>query len=543
MAIETINTFSGTDTASKLYINFDWTITIKRDTSDGSYWIYFGDVIAYASSSSIISGMLFYSTANSSHITITRNTGTTGTIYDQTVTFSSNIESYKGKYARRGAAPSPMYLTASEVNAWNRYTVSYFGTPYKLVSGKATVDSVSISTGSTFYLPHKLNITAPQTVTLNAVNAFTVNYTPPSGLSSYYLTLKSQSGAFGASYARTSDLYISSSSKLTTLANSISTLYWYPNVNDAQSGDFSGGVGNYKLQILSYETSILDFGKYSVFIGEITGQIAYNETPPAAAVTALTGSVSVTETGSYTGILSHYGKYINSISKLNLSSSASSSFGYGTTVTASRYLNGVYTSSTSKSNYDPPVGAGSWGITVTDNHNATKTQTISWDTYAYSAPQLTQTTIHRCRQDGTHDDSGGYVLIEWGTSVSPIGNQNSKTLTIEQPEGTSTITPVTYDATGSLIVEADTEQSYNIVYALVDDFKSVTKTVRLSTAYVLIDVYRTGRGIALGKVCERDEKFEIGADLLTIMHTPGGQMIDVRASLIAGSVVYYTDPT
>ena len=155
---------------------------------------------------------------------------------------------------------------------------------------------------------------------------------------------------------------------------------------------------------------------------------------------------------------------------------------------------------------------------------------------------MTDTSIHRCRQDGTHDGNGAYAHIEWGTRVSPLGNQNSKALTIVQPAGTSQITPATYEAVGSIIVEADTDQSYNIVYTLVDDFRSVSKTVRLSTAYVLIDVYHTGRGIAFGKVSERDEKLEISADLLTIMHTPGGQMIDVRASLIAGQVVYYTDP-
>ena len=93
MAIETIKTFSGTDYAEKLYIHFDWSITIKRDTSNGAYWIYFGDVIAYASSQSIISGMLFYSTASSSHARVIRNSGTTGTIYDQAITFSSNVES------------------------------------------------------------------------------------------------------------------------------------------------------------------------------------------------------------------------------------------------------------------------------------------------------------------------------------------------------------------------------------------------------------------------------------------------------------------
>ena len=558
MALEVIKKFTATGSVDgthfvKLPIRWDVAFTVKRDTDSGAYWITFDDVIAYSTNQDRLSRAILnedYGDNYYSFISIDRKSGTEGTIYKQRLGFSSTIETYvkdgTSYYARRAPAPSGMYFTASEVNANNKYYVRFYASIHILDSGQASVGTLQTTTGPGFYLPRIIHLTPPSQVKLNALNAFTCNFTPPTFYSTYYLGVETQYGAFGVNYGKQSDLYISSSSKLTTLANAVTTLYWYPNVNDAASGDFVNNVGQYKIFVESKSYDTYDFGSYPWITFEASGQIQYNETPPADAVNAMTVSATVTETGSYTGILAQYGKYIETLSKLNLSAIGSSSFGYGTTVTNVVRLNGA-SSAASKTNYAPPSGSGSWLIICTDNHGVQKSLERTWDTYAYATPQLTVTSIHRCSPDGqggyVRDDNGAYVEIEWGVNVSPLGNQNSKSLSIVQPQGTSQITPATYDATGSFVVAADTDQSYNIVYTLTDDFKSVSKQIRLSTAFVLVDVYHTGKGLAFGKVSERDEKIEISADLLMIMHTPGGQMIDVRASLIAGSVVYYTDPT
>lgn len=537
MAYRQIMRFSSTESGTNTSLQCTFSFTLYEDREAHKRRIYFDQCILHSSNSSVFSYNNFYTYDPDLRVYKYENGETTLIHHDQKA-FSSTVEPYGSRYARKTSAFGYVdipYTTADD----GRYSVS-LDTLVSYVIAKKYQDSFFLHGG--FVWPCIITITPTGTVTLNAVNQFTVSYDqlPPSHYSYFYNSLTVR-GAFGATLSKVSDLYIDKNTKL-TLANQLSGGFsWYPNYYDASSGDFSGGVGQYNISIKSSQTySASDFGSYYLIIGEINGQIVYNESPPEAAVTALSCTASVTETGTYTGILARYGKYIYSISKLSLNANGSSTFGYGTTVSKVITLNGV--SSTAPRTYSPNVGVGTWAITVTDNHGATKSQSITWDTYYYFAPQLPITSIHRCKQDGTHDDNGAYVLIEWGTNVAPIGDQNSKTLTIAQPEGTSTITPATYEASGSLIVAADTEQSYNITYTLVDDFKSVTKTLRLSTAYVLIDIYRTGRGLALGKVCERDEKFEIGADLLTIMHTPGGQMIDVRASLIAGSVVYYTDP-
>ena len=548
MAYETVRKFTGTSSITgktKLQISWDVAFTVKEESSSHSIEIVFDDLIAYSRLQDQITRAVLNDANGYTYVEITRESGTTGSIYKRQVSFSNNVETYVKNgttyYARRASAPSSFIISAAEVNTGYKYNIRFYDMIYILDNGQATVGSLSTATGSLFYLPRLIRPTPSITPRLNYLNIFTFSYSPPSGALSSYLKVTTQYGAFGSGLSKKSDLYVSSSAKLTSLYDALYTLYWYPSHLTAEPGDFVNNVGNYEVYAETDAYSTLNFGSYPIITFSNSGSITYNELPPQAAIEAMTVSCTVTETGSYTGILSRYGKYIYSLSKLNLFASGSSSFGYGTTVTNTITLNGV-SSLSSRSNYSPPVGEGSWAITCTDNHGVTKSLSNTWDTYPYATPQLTQTSIHRCNQDGTRNDNGDHVQIEWGTSVSPLGNQNSKSLTIVQPEGTSSITPATYEATGSFIVAADTDQSYNITFTLVDDFKSVTKTVRLSTAYVLIDVYRTGKGIAFGKVCERDEKMEIGSDLLMIMHTPGGQMIDVRASLIAGSVVYYTDP-
>lgn len=133
----------------------------------------------------------------------------------------------------------------------------------------------------------------------------------------------------------------------------------------------------------------------------------------------------------------------------------------------------------------------------------------------YYMPSLPTISIHRCDQDGTANDLGAYCRIDWSINVCPINNQNHKTLTINHPQGTTTYTNeelTSYTEGGSFIVEANTENSYTITFNLTDDFNSVTKTMRLSTAHVTMDWLYNGQGVAFGKVSNKENAVEISDD-------------------------------
>lgn len=131
----------------------------------------------------------------------------------------------------------------------------------------------------------------------------------------------------------------------------------------------------------------------------------------------------------------------------------------------------------------------------------------------YHVPSLPVASIHRCNEDGTANDLGAYCRIDWGVSITPINNLNGKKLVIRHPQGTTTYDPLdSYTQGGSLIVEANTEYSYNIVFEVSDDLRVVTKTLRLSTAHVTMDWLYNGQGVAFGKVANQENAVEIAED-------------------------------
>ena len=175
---------------------------------------------------------------------------------------------------------------------------------------------------------------------------------------------------------------------------------------------------------------------------------------------------------------------------------------------------------------------------ITDTFGITTSYTDIITVKAYHLPVLTTHNARRCSEvsfgsgsgyytyDGhTYrlDDNGDHVLIEWGISITPIDNLNSRSLTIEEPKpegqtGTKSrsISLSSYDDSGFFITYADPEQSYDIVFTLNDDMTreysswiKVQYVFPLNTAISAIDFLRGGHGIAFGKVAELDHVIDI----------------------------------
>lgn len=189
------------------------------------------------------------------------------------------------------------------------------------------------------------------------------------------------------------------------------------------------------------------------------------------------------------------------------------------------------------------ANSGNLIVSLTDTRNQTKTITVNCNAVEWFYPEITLFAVHRCKQDGTRDDSGAYCEIEWGVRIAPVDNLNSKSLSIVNPEGTRQITLASYTATGSFIVAASTEYSYNIVMTLADSVVTLTRTIRLSTAGVLMDFLAGGQGLAIGKVAEYTKTLDLAPDWtllvsnLMIVDTDLGQwMQDIERRLTAGNL-------
>ena len=234
-------------------------------------------------------------------------------------------------------------------------------------------------------------------------------------------------------------------------------------------------------------------------------------------------SVSIATTDP-TGNLATYGKYVKSKSKITVT--LTPTFAYGATLkTTSISANGA-TYNSSPATTDFIASASNTGITatITDSRGQTATETATIQIYDYAAPMINAFTAHRCNGDGTDNNAGAYMAVVYDIEVTPLGNQNAKTLTVkykkiaDQNYQTAAITLSSYTEAGtSQPIAVDTNSTYNVQLVLEDDFatgqSAAMAALVLPTASTRMN-WGAGEngGIAIGKVNEYDKTLEVADD-------------------------------
>ena len=234
-------------------------------------------------------------------------------------------------------------------------------------------------------------------------------------------------------------------------------------------------------------------------------------------------SVSIA-TADPTGNLTTYGKYVKGKSKITVTLTPTLAYG-ASLVTQGITANGA-SYNTSPATTDFILSASSTGITatITDSRGQTATATATIQIYDYDAPMINEFTAHRCNSDGTDNNAGAYMAVVYDIEVSPLGNQNAKTLTVkykkiaDQNYQTATITLSSYTEAGtSQPIAVDTNSTYNVQLVLEDDFatgqSAAMAALVLPTASTRMN-WGAGEngGIAIGKVSEHNKTLEIADD-------------------------------
>ena len=233
------------------------------------------------------------------------------------------------------------------------------------------------------------------------------------------------------------------------------------------------------------------------------------------------------------GYKSTYGSFVQNKSKFTVT--LTETLSYSSPIASRKItMNGAtYTSSPATSAVITST-SGTISATITDQRGGSATATNTPTVLSYSDPAISTFKVARCLVDGTEDDEGTYCLVSYKTVVSPLSNQNTKTLKIYSKESSAanytlvqTITPNAYTKTDSVILSGyDIDHTYNLYATLTDDFTTSTTAVQqLSTAYTLMDFHNSGKGMAIGKVSESAGLLEVDLDTqfngdVTLDHDP-----------------------
>lgn len=161
---------------------------------------------------------------------------------------------------------------------------------------------------------------------------------------------------------------------------------------------------------------------------------------------------------------------------------------------------------------DVPVtssGTVNYTMTATDTRGRTCTQSSSITVQAYSTPGITSATVVRCDSGGTESSAGTYAKVDVTCTYSTVNGQNHLSGTIAYLSTTSTFTTATY----SVIIGGgnfDTNTSYTIRVTATDSTgSSASVDLQLPSQFVLMDFHSSGTGMAIGKVSDTSNLFEV----------------------------------
>ena len=238
---------------------------------------------------------------------------------------------------------------------------------------------------------------------------------------------------------------------------------------------------------------------------------------PASVVPTISAG-QVTHAETVAGLATKFASYVQGKSKIRATVAGTGAMVEGvatSTITGYKIQMNGQTFKTNDATSSELLNAGAQNIiyTVTDSRGRTASRTVTISPLAYTPPILSVLSASRCEADGTPNDEGEYAKVTIGATLSALNNLNDKVYKVSKKTVTSEIwteMDISGDytlSTVTILSDISGDNSWDIKFTVQDYFNSgdtVSKTMRLSTAFTLIDYFNGGKGLAFGKVAEKD---------------------------------------
>ena len=224
---------------------------------------------------------------------------------------------------------------------------------------------------------------------------------------------------------------------------------------------------------------------------------------------------------------SSWGIYVQNKSAVTLTISNAAG-ARGSTIKSYSISGGSYSGSSSSLTTGVLVSSGTYTFTakVTDSRGRTATKTVSISVVAYSPPSFSGYSSYRSNSSGTASDSGTYIrgLVNYTYASCSSKNSVTRATYYKRSSATSWTNASKSFTSGTAFTfgggNISTEYTYDVKYTLTDAFTTVSVTDTVSTAAVLMDFLSGGKGVAIGKVAETQNCFEVSSDWTTKLNGP-----------------------
>lgn len=246
----------------------------------------------------------------------------------------------------------------------------------------------------------------------------------------------------------------------------------------------------------------------SSYIGEKI--INFTASVPTSIVPSI-NSINVADTNST--YATKFGALIQNKSAAKITISASGSYGstissYSTTVESQTYSGNTFSTPILKNS-----GAITINTTVKDSRGRSSTKSTTVNVVSYSSPTVSSFTVNRCNSSGTLDVNGTYIKFVGVGSVSSCNSKNSSSWKIEYKLSTSSTWNSLLSGTGYTVNINEhksitggflTTATYDFRLTVSDYFTSSVSIKNISTAFALMNFNKSGKGLAIGKMSEKD---------------------------------------
>ena len=221
-------------------------------------------------------------------------------------------------------------------------------------------------------------------------------------------------------------------------------------------------------------------------------------------------SIGITE--GTAGIAAKFGGFVQGKSKFVIAIIAAGSYSstisnIKTTVEGlSYYGNEITTGVVNRS------GSISFAFTATDSRGRIYNDSRFRDVLPYAVPTINSFRCERCNSDGSANNEGTYLKANINFTISSVNSKNDKSYVLKyKRQNDSSWTTITsgsvYTYNSSYVSSTailSTDYGYNIMLEISDYFTTTSQVVSIGTAYTLIDFNSSGKGIAFGKVSEKN---------------------------------------
>lgn len=247
-----------------------------------------------------------------------------------------------------------------------------------------------------------------------------------------------------------------------------------------------------------------------------------------SSVVPVINSVSITEAAEQ--LKNHFTVFVKNNSALAVSVNAVGAAGSNITKVETKIQDVIYSGTSFVSALITVAGDITVNTTVTDSRGRTTTATNTIAVAEYDFPTIYSMAVKRIDTSGNESEDGERISVKIHYSTSNIDNQNgehenprtyklqyrrsdeTEFTTFESGEA-SLIHSQTHAYKSAPVISSD--YSYVIRLEVADFFKTTVCDVELPTAYTLMDFNSSGKGVAFGKVSEKDGmEVNMDADLL-----------------------------